>query len=320
MKRRINLFLTALCGSILCSLLGPNLAGLSAASLQSEQDAEFARIFASNAQVKQLADNLRFSEGPVWIGGASGFLVFSDIPANKLMKWSPVTGLSVFRETSNNANGNILELQNRLLTAEHGARRLSLTKKDGTVITVVDNYQGKKLNSPNDVVVKSDGSIWFTDPDYGLRNRPREQEGNYVYRFDPLTRELTAVAKDFVKPNGLCFSPDETKLYIADSGNPRHIRVFEVAADRLTGGQVFVKLDQGGPDGIRCDVEGRIWSSSGDGVQVFTPEGALIARVILPKGGANLAFGGADGQTLFITARNFLFSVKTLTTDAYFRH
>ncbi len=319
MKRRINLFLTALCGSILCGLLGPNLAGLSAASLQSEQDAEFARIFASNAEVKQLADNLRFSEGPVWVGGASGFLVFSDIPANKLMKWSPVTGLSVFRETSNNANGNILDLQNRLLTAEHGARRLSLTKKDGTVITVVDNFQGKKLNSPNDVVVKSDGSIWFTDPDYGLRNRPREQEGNYVYRFDPLTRELTAVAKDFVKPNGLCFSPDETKLYIADSGNPRHIRVFEVAGDRLTGGQVFVKLDQGGPDGIRCDVEGRIWSSSGDGVQVFTPEGALIARVILPKGGANLAFGGADGQTLFITARNFLFSVKTLTTDAYFR-
>ncbi|MCS1411981.1 MAG: Gluconolactonase [Verrucomicrobia subdivision 3 bacterium] len=289
---------------------------LKAASLKVVNETEFKRIFPATATVTELANDLRFAEGPVWIGGDQGFLVFSDIPANKLMQWVPGKGLSVFREVSNNANGNTLDLQGRLLTAEHGARRVSLTRSDGSTMALLTEFEGKRLNSPNDVVVRSDGTLWFTDPDYGLRNRPKEQEGNFVYRYDPLTRELKAVIRDFDKPNGLCFSPDESLLYVADSGRPKHIRVFDVTAESVTNGRVFVKLDKGGPDGIRCDADGRIWSSSGDGAQVFMPAGILIARIVLPKGGANLAFGGPQGRTLFITARNFLFSVETLVRDA----
>ena len=288
------------------------LSGLSAASIQREDATESARIFAADAMVKQLADNLRFSEGPVWMGGAEGFLVFSDIPADRLMRWDEKGGVSIFRTPSSQTNGNTLDLQGRLVSAEHWGRRVSITLRDGTVMPLVEDHQGRKFNSPNDVVVRSDGTLWFTDPDYGLRGRPKEQTGNHVYRFDPLTDEVTVVADDFDRPNGLCFSPDEKLLYIADSGRPKHIRVFPVGDGKLEGeGRVFVKLDVGGPDGIRCDVDGRIWSSSGDGVQVFSPDGSRIARVLLPKGGANLAFGGPDGKTLFVTARNFLFSVET---------
>ncbi len=292
-------------------------ASLSAASIQREDAEESARIFPEDARIRQLADDLRFTEGPVWMGGADGFLVFSDIPADRLLRWDEEGGVRVFRAPSSQTNGNTLDLQGRLVSAEHWGRRLSLTLRDGTVLPLLEEHQGGKFNSPNDVVVRSDGTIWFTDPDYGLRGRPREQEGHHVYRFDPLSGRVAAVATDFDKPNGLCFSPDERLLYIADSGRPKHIRVFEASSDgALSGGRVFAKLDVGGPDGIRCDTEGRIWSSSGDGVQVFAPDGSRIARVLLPKGGANLAFGGPEGRTLFVTARNYLFSVPTLAACA----
>jgi gluconolactonase len=181
----------------------------------------------------------------------------------------------------------------------------------------VDAFEGKKLSSPNDVVVKSDGTIWFTDPDYGLEGRPKETPGNYVYRFDPATKGLTAISKDFDKPNGLCFSPDESKLYVADSGKPHHIRVFNVARDgAVTGGDVFVTIDKGGPDGIRCDGAARVWSSSGDGAQVFGADGKLLVRILLPESAANLAFGGPKGRTLYLTARKSLYLVETSAAQA----
>jgi gluconolactonase len=180
----------------------------------------------------------------------------------------------------------------------------------------VDSFEGKKLNSPNDVAIHPDGSIWFTDPDYGLAGRPKEQEGNYVYRYDEKTKQLTAVVRDFDKPNGLCFSPGGKLLYIADSGKPRHIRVFPVlAGGKLGEGRVFATIDKGGPDGIRCDTRGNVWSSSGDGAQVFSPSGALLVRILLPESAANLAFGGPKGQTLYLTARKSLYAVETLAKD-----
>ena len=286
----------------------------SAADFDVVDRAEFAKLFPAGAKVEQIAKDLKFTEGPVWM--PKGFLVFSDIPANQLKRWEAKGGLTTFRENSQNANGNTLDAKGQLVTAEHGGRRVSRTDAAGQVTTVVDSFEGKKLNSPNDAVVKADGSIWFTDPDYGLAGRPKEQAGNYVYRFDPAAKKLDAVVKDFDKPNGLCFSPDESKLYVADSGAPRHIRVFPVTSAGLGAGTVFAKIDKGGPDGIRCDARGRVWSSSGDGAQIFSPDGKLIARILLPQAAANLAFGGKGGRTLFLTARTGVYMVPTLATDA----
>ncbi len=288
--------------------------------LKAEDKRAFRELFSTSAKVETLGSEFMFTEGPAWVGGANGYLIFSDIPADKIYKWTRNTGFSVFREPSLQTNGNNLDLQGRVVSAEHWGRKVSLQTRDGTLTTIVDTYQGRKFNSPNDVVVKRDGTIWFTDPDYGLRDRPRELEKNNVFRFDPLSRELTVVVDDFVKPNGLCFSPDESKLYIADSGDPKHIRVFDVHANgTLSGGEVFAALDKGGPDGMRCDAEGRLWTSSGDGAQVFSPYGKLLARVLLPKGGANLCFGGPEGKTLYITARNAVYAVETKTRDAHER-
>jgi gluconolactonase len=291
-----------------------------AAEFDVRNPAEFKKIVEPGTTIKKVAGDMKFVEGPVWINDDDdGYLVFSDIPANELKKWSNKGGVETFRKPSNNANGNTLDLQGRLITCEHSARRVSITEKDGTVKTLVDSYQGKKLNSPNDVVVKTDGTIWFTDPHYGIKPEQKEQPGNYVYRLDPKTGKLTAVVKDFDMPNGLCFSPDEKKLYVADSGKPRHIRVFDVQADgTLTGGNVFAKIEVGGPDGIRCDAKGRVYSSAGDGVHIFAPDGGLIAKIITPNrpGGdkpetaANLCFGGKKKKTLYITANTSLYSIK----------
>jgi gluconolactonase len=274
-------------------------------------DPDFEKIVPATAKLEKLATGMRFTEGPQWIPRDGGYLVFSDIPANELKKWTKSEGVTTFRAPSNNANGNTLDLEGRLLTAEHGARRVSRTEKDGTVVTLVDSYNGKKLNSPNDLVVKSDGTIWFTDPPYGIRPEQKEQPGNFVYRFDPKTKSIAPVVTDFDMPNGLCFSPDEKKLYIADSGKPRHIRVFDVQEDgTLANGRVFCTIDAGVPDGIRADRDGRIWSSAGDGVQIFAPDGKRFGRIPVPESAANLAFGGENMSTLFITARKSLYSIE----------
>jgi gluconolactonase len=294
---------------------------LSAMVLQATSDFEvvdraaFQKIIATNAKVQKLAGGLRFVEGPVWVTAPGGeYLVFSDIPANELKRWDVTRGVSTFRAPSGTSNGNTLDREGRLLTAEH-AGRISRTEKDGRVVTIVDSFNGMKLSSPNDVVVKSDGTIWFTDPDYGLAGRKKETPGNYVYRYDERDKMLTPVVTDLPNPNGLCFSPDESILYVANSGKPPQIRAYPVSAG-ASQGRVFATIDKGIPDGIRCDELGNVWSSSGDGVQVFSPAGQLIARVLLPEGAANLAFGGPTGRTVYMTARTSLYAVETLVRGA----
>ena len=284
-----------------------------AADFDVRDEAEFSRIVAPDAKLERLATDLQFTEGPVWVAAQGGCLVFSDIPADELKKWTAKDGVATFRKPSYNANGNTVDRQGRLVTCEHSGRRVSILEKDGTLQTVVDRHDGKKFNSPNDVAVKSDGTIWFTDPDYGLGGKPHDYEGCFVFRFDPKAKTLFVLAKDFDKPNGIAFSPDEKKLYLADSGKPHHIRVFEVQADSaLKGGAVFCLIDKGVPDGIRCDAAGRVWSSAGDGVHIFAPDGKLIGKILVPETPANLCFGGTEGKTLFITARKSLYSIPVL--------
>lgn len=303
---------------VLSSFLMLHSLSLSAADFDVRDEAQFKQLFPDGAKVEKLADGFGFTEGPTWVRAEGGYLVFSDIPNNRLIKWTKSNGISTFRQPSQNANGNTTDRAGRLLTAEHSGRRISVMEKDGSVKTLVDRCKDKKFSSPNDVVVKSDGTVWFTDPPYGLpKAETKEQDGNYVYRFDPSSQSVRAVATDFDMPNGLCFSPDETKLYIADSGKPHHIRVFNVGKDgSLSDGKVFAVIDKGGPDGIRCDTQGRIWSSSGAGADIFAADGSLIAKVNLPKAGANLCFGGENGKTLFVTARDGLYAVETKVNGA----
>lgn len=261
-----------------------------------------------DAKVEKLAGGMQFIEGPVWMDGA---LVFSDIPANKLMKWDGKE-VTVFREPSNHTNGNTLDRDGNLISCEHSSRRVTRMRSGGFEV-LTDEFEGKKFNSPNDAAVKSDGTIWFTDPTYGTpKGETKELDGRFVFRLDPNSKKVVKVADGFDMPNGICFSPDEKRLYVADSGKPRHIRAFDVKDDgTLSGGEVFCVIDKGGPDGIRCDEKGNIWSSAGDGVQIFSPEGKLIGRIAVPESPANLCFGGPDGKTLFITARTSLYSIPT---------
>jgi gluconolactonase len=282
--------------------------------------AEFARIVPADAKVEKLADGMTFTEGPCWFDDAQGgYLIFSDIPANHLKKWTAKEGLTVFRDNSNYANGNTKDLEGRLISCEHAARRVTRTEKDGSITLLAERYQDKPLNSPNDPVVKSDGTIWFTDPPYGLpKGQKQEQPGQYVFRLDPKTKDLRAVATDFDRPNGLAFSPDEKKLYIADS-DPKnnHIRVFDVTDDgSLTNGRLFARIEKGAPDGIRVDAAGRVFSSARDGVQIFAPSGETIGKILLPENCANVAFGGKENNELFMTASKSLYRVKLSTTGA----
>ena len=272
----------------------------------------------SNAILEKLAGDMKFTEGPVWFEEEGGYLVFSDIPGDELKCWSAAEGLSTFRAPSHNANGNTRDLDGLLISCEHGSRQVTRTQADGTVHVVADTFEGKRLNSPNDAVVKSDGTIWFTDAPYGLSDRAqKELDKHYVFKMSADGSGLTVVADDFDMPNGLCFSPDEKKLYIADSGKPHHIRVFDVQPDdTLSGGEVFCVIDKGVPDGIRCDSHGNIWSSAGDGVQIFAPDGSLIGRIAVPEAPANLCFGGRDGTTLFMTSRTSLYAIETQARGA----
>jgi gluconolactonase len=313
-----------LIASIVSLIFGSN---AMAQAFEVRDEVEWRRIVPAGAVVERVAEGFRFTEGPVWSSAEGGYLLFSDIPASRIYKYTPQTGAQVWREPSHNANGNTRDNDGRLISCHHGTRIVTRTNADGSVETLAERYQGKRLNSPNDVVVHSDGSIWFTDPPYGL---PKQTEGKeldkqHVFRLDPQTRELTSVIADFSRPNGLCFSPDEKKLYIADS-DPKisHIRVFDVTPDkRLTNGRIFCKLDKGVPDGIRVDVDGRLYSSAGDGVHVFAPSGALIGKILMPQlpdpkdpaktiqeSPANLRFGGPDNKTLFLTARTSLYTIR----------
>lgn len=280
-------------------------------------DDEFLEILCPDSRVEAIAEGLKFTEGPVWMD-AEGCLLFSDIPADTIYRWSQQDGLSVFRKPSHNANGNTTDLQGRLLTCEHGSRTLTRTEADGTVTTLAAEYDGKKLNSPNDVVVKSDGTVWFTDPPYGIKADQQEQPTCNVFRLDPETGTLTVVLDSLSRPNGLCFSPDESRLYVADSsGKSQKIIVLHVSEDgEVTGQETFGSVPTGVPDGMRVDEAGRLYSTCGEGVCVYAPDGRLLGKIKTPESAANCAFGGPDGRTLFMTAKTGVHRVKLAVRDA----
>ncbi len=278
-----------------------------------------------NAGIERIATGCRWAEGPVYFRDG-GCLLWSDIPNNRMMRWLEDDGhVSVFRAPSDYANGNTRDRQGRLVTCEHDTRRVTRTEYDGRVTVVMDRFAGKKLNAPNDVVVASDGAIWFTDPGYGIEG---EYEGHgaafelptNVYRFDPATGKASVVADDFVRPNGLAFSPEEKQLYVVDSGithgGPAHIRVFDVDGARLKSGRVFAEdFAPGFTDGMRVDVRGNVWCSMGwgdpseDGVRCYAPNGDLIGKVHLPETCANLCFGGRKRNRLFMAASTSVYAL-----------
>jgi gluconolactonase len=292
-------------------------------------DPRFARLFNSNARVDQLYTGCRWAEGPAWFG-AGRYVVWSDIPNNRMLRYDEADGsVSVFRAPCGNTNGNTVDRQGRLVSCEHSGRRVSRTEFDGRVITVADRWQGKRLNSPNDVVVRSDGSIWFTDPSYGIDtdyegDRSESEIGAcHVYRVDPQSGEIAAVITDMVRPNGLAFSADERQLYVADTGrthganNPAHIRVFDVSEDgKVAGSRVFADATAGLFDGFRLDSEGRIWTSAADGIHCYDADGTLIGKVKVPEVFANCVFGGPKLNVLYICGTTSLYAVRLMVSGA----
>lgn len=287
----------------------------------------FSRLFTPAANVQKLASGLQWAEGPAYFP-LGRFLVFSDAPNNRMMRYDECNGqTAVFRQPSNNTNGNTVDRQGRLVSCEHQARRVSRTEHDGSITVLADRFEGRRLNSPNDVVVKSDNSIWFTDPTYGIDNHYEgdQAEGEigacYVYRIDPVTGVLAVVAKDFEQPNGIAFSPDESRLYVADTGRshrrdgPAHIRVFKVAeGGRLTGGEIFASCSAGFFDGFRIDEDGRLWSSAFDGVHCLMPDGQMIGKINVPEIVANVCFGGPKRNVLYICGTTSLYAVKVFVS------
>ncbi|MEG4532818.1 SMP-30/gluconolactonase/LRE family protein [Microcoleus sp. D2_18a_D3] len=288
-----------------------NLTKLTAQTENREKKNTMQSILDDSAKVEKLAGDFQFIEGPIW--HPDGFLLFSDIPANIIYKFASNQQVEVFRRPSGKANGNTLDKENRLLTAEHENRRVSRTEKDGKVITLADRYEGKRLNSPNDLVVKSDGSIYFTDPSYGV-SKEQEELGFYgVYRLAP-DGKLTLLVKDLVLPNGIAFSPDEQKLYVNNS-EAGYIAVFDVKPDgTVTNQQLFAELkdtSQGGvPDGLKVDVEGNVYSTGPGGVWIFSPDGKLLGKISVPETATNLAWGESDRKTLYITGSTSLYRIR----------
>jgi gluconolactonase len=285
-------------------------------------DPRFVPLVLGNAAIETIATGCRFNEGPVWFGDLRS-LLWSDIPNDRMMKWEEETGaVSLFRKPSHYANGNTRDRQGRLVTCEMDAQRLSRTEYDGTITVLAETFEGKKLTGPNDVIVKSDASIWFSDNGAGIR-------GNYlghkatpelpyrVYRIDPRTGQITVAVGDMERPNGLAFSPDESRLYVVDTpGGTKTTHVYDVVDDgtRLTNGRVFFDATPGYADGIRCDTEGNVWAgfSGGeeqDGVAVFAPDGKLIGRIMLPERCANVCFGGVKRNRLFMAASQSIYSL-----------
>ncbi len=294
-------------------------------------DPRFEKYWLKLSAVERLTTGLRWAEGPVWFGDGR-YLLCSDIPNQRILKWEEETGaVSIYRKPSNFANGNTRDRQGRLITCEHGGRRVTRTEHDGSITVVMDSFEGKRLNSPNDVVVKSDGSIWFTDPPFGLMsdyegNKMPSEIGQNIYRIDGETLRPTIVADDVLGPNGLCFSPDEKLLYVVESrGVPnRKILACDVTADgrTITNKRVLIDAGPGTPDGIRCDIDGNLWCGWGmgnpelDGVFVFAPDGELIGRISLPERCANLCFGGAKRNRLFMASSQSIYALYVNTPGA----
>jgi gluconolactonase len=292
-------------------------------------DPSFGRYRIGLAKVERIASGCRWSEGPVWFGDGR-YLLWSDIPNNRMMKWYEETGeVSVFRKPANNANGNTRDRQGRLLTCEHDTRRVTRTEYDGSITVIADRFDGKPLNSPNDIVCRSDGSIWFTDPPFGILGFYEGQVQKVelptnVYRWDPQTRQLSVVAGDIVRPNGLAFSPDEKLLYIVEAGATpnRVIRAYDVVDNgrRIANSRILLAAESGGtPDGFRVDVDGNLWCGWGmgnaeqDGVSIFNKDGKLIGRIDLPERCGNLCFGGRYRNRLLMTAATSVYSLYVNT-------
>jgi gluconolactonase len=290
-------------------------------------DQSFARYKINLAKVERLATGCRWCEGPVWFGDLR-CLIWSDIPNNRMLRWDEETGqTSIFRKPSNFANGNTRDRQGRLVTCEHGGRRVSRTEHDGTITGLAERHEGKRLNSPNDVVCKSDGSIWFTDPPFGLLGNYEgyaatpELPITHVYRVDGATGAISVVADDVNGPNGLAFSPDESKLYVVQSrATPRDIIAYDVVGgSRLTNKRKLIDAGPGTPDGFRVDVDGNLWCGWGmgepglDGVAIFNPDGKLIGRIDLPERAANLCFGGLHRNRLFMAGSTSIYSLYVNT-------
>jgi len=280
-------------------------------------------VVATGAKVTRLADGMKFTEGPVWLP-AENMLVFSDIPNSKLMQWSEAAGLSVYRE-SEQANGNILDMQGRIISCQHKARNLIRIEADGSTTVLADRYDGKRFNSPNDVAIRSDGTLWFTDPPWGLTG-PHEIPGHWVFKRDAKTGTVEAVLKSLAMPNGIVFSPDERRIYIADTGGhkrhpdpefhklPASIQCFEIEKDGMLGKKLF-HIDAGS-DGMAVDVSGNLYTTHGGKVHIYDADGRELQQIDVPEGPANVCFGGADFKTLFITARTSLYSVRMKVAGA----
>jgi gluconolactonase len=299
--------------AVLCTLFLFAVPSRSLVSVQTATSSETPNVVAPGAKVEKVADGFGFIEGPVW--RKEGFLLFTDIPRNRIMKWHPKDGVSVFREPSEQANGLAIDANGRLIACEHKARRVSRTEADGKITTLVDKFEGKRLNSPNDLAFGRDSSIYFTDPPYGL---PQQKEGkeldfNGVYRLTP-KGDLTVLVKDFERPNGIAFAPDRKTLYVADTAK-RHVRAFDVKADgSLTNDRVFAEVT--GPDGIKVDVKGNLYATGQGGVWVFDKQGKKLGVIATPEVPANCGFGDADFKTLYMTARTGLYRIRLQVAGA----
>jgi gluconolactonase len=293
-------------------------------------DERFLRFVFGNVNVEKLWTGCRWAEGPAYFA-AGRYLVWSDIPNDRMLRFDETDGsVSIFRQPCFHTNGHTVDREGRLVSCEHQGRCVSRTEHDGSRTVIASRFQGKRFNSPNDLVVKSDGSIWFTDPSYGIDSdyegdaAPSEIGAANVYRVDPANGECTAVATDFVQPNGIAFSPDEQRLYVADTGashkqdGPHHIRCFNVGRDgrTLSGGEVFAVCSAGVFDGFRVDVHGNLWSSAADGVHCYSPAGALLGKINIPEVVANVCFGGRKRNRLFICGTTSLYSVFLNTAGA----
>ena len=289
-------------------------------------DKSFLNLISDKAELKKLYSGMLWAEGPVYFTHGQ-YLLWSDIPANKIYQWIGGLGVKIYKEQSNFANGNTKDHQGRLITCEHLTRRVVRTEHDGSITILADQYNGKRLNSPNDIVVKSDDSIWFTDPTYGIlsdyegKKSDQEQETCFVFKLDPNSMKLEVVADDFDKPNGIAFSSDEKILYVSDTGKshningPKHIRQFSVTNDnKLYDAKVFVEIKNGLSDGFRLDQFDNIWTSAGTSVQCFTPDAQLIGEIEIGETVSNLEFGGLNKDQLFITASSSLYCIALKTS------
>lgn len=296
-------------------------------------DDMFKDLLPAGEKPRRLASPAVWAEGPVWLPEEDA-VVFSDVKGNRMFRWSAAEGAAVFREPSNYNNGNTLDREGRIVSCEHGRRAIARTERNGRVTVLVDKYDGRRLNSPNDVVVKSDGSIWFSDPPYGILGDEEGYKsesqiiGCYVYRFDPATGEISAATIDVQRPNGLAFSPDESLLYVADmsivefpSLGRRQLTVYDVAEGRrLVNPRKLTDISPGIPDGFRVDTSGRIFCSCEDGIQVVLPDGKIIGKIRVPERVSNCTFGGRGQDVLYITATTSLYSIRLNTRGVQYSH